>query len=39
MPNDIVTLCAEEYQSLLAERELRGKLRLVKAERDLAEEP
>ena len=39
MPNDIVTLSAEEYQALLAEREaLRGELRLVKAERDLAEE-
>jgi transposase len=39
MPNDIVTLSAEEYQALLAEREaLRGELRLAKAERDLAEE-
>lgn len=39
MPNDIVTLSAEEYQALLAEREaLRGELRLTKAERDLAEE-
>ncbi len=39
MPNDIVTLSAEEYQALLAEREaLRDQLRLAKAERDLAEE-
>lgn len=39
MPDDIVTLSAEEYQALLAEREaLRGELRLAKAERDLAEE-
>lgn len=39
MPNDIVTLSAEEYQALLAERDaLRGELRLAKAERDLAEE-
>jgi hypothetical protein len=39
MPNDIVTLGAEEYQALLAEREaLRDQLRLAKAERDLAEE-
>lgn len=39
MPNGIVTLSAEEYQALLAEREaLRGELRLAKAERDLAEE-
>ncbi|APR34337.1 IS66 family transposase [Paraburkholderia sp. SOS3] len=38
MPND-VTLSAEEYQALLAERDaLRGELRLVTAERDLAEE-
>ncbi|MGF6721510.1 transposase [Paraburkholderia sp. GAS41] len=42
MPNDNVTLSAEEYQALLtarAERDaLRGELRLVTAERDLAEE-
>jgi transposase len=39
MPNDTVTLSAEEYQALLAEREaLRDELRLAKAERDLAEE-
>ncbi len=39
MPNDTVTLSAEEYQALLAEREaLRGELRLAKAERDLSEE-
>ena len=36
MQNDIVTLSAEEYQALLAERDaLRGELRLAKAERDL----
>lgn len=42
MPNDTVTLSAEEYQALIAahaERDaLRGELRLVTAERDLAEE-
>ncbi len=39
MPNDIVTLSAEKYQALLAERDaLRGELRLAKAERDRAEE-
>lgn len=39
MPNDTVTLSAEGYQALLAEREaLRDELRLAKAERDLAEE-
>lgn len=39
MPNDIVTLSAEEYQALLAEREaLRSGVRLAKAERDLADE-
>lgn len=39
MPNDTVTLSAEENRALLAERDaLHGELRLVKAERDLAEE-
>jgi transposase len=39
MPNDTVTLSSEEYQALLAERNaLRGELRLVTAQRDLAQE-
>lgn len=39
MPNSPVMPSVEEYQALLAERDaLRGELRLVTAQRDLAEE-
>ncbi|WP_165841836.1 hypothetical protein [Paraburkholderia unamae] len=39
MPNEIITLSAEEYQALLVERgALRGELPFAKAERDLAKE-
>ncbi|NVE26145.1 hypothetical protein HUU90_27820 [Burkholderia glumae] len=39
MPNSPVMPSVEQYQALLAERDaLRGELRLVTAQRDLAEE-
>ncbi len=39
MPNSPIMPSVEEYQALLAERDaLRGELRLVTAQRDLAEE-